>query len=118
MTLGGAEQTVVADFDEAWREDVLEEAADELLCLEGAVLELVRGRLFVRESELIIFQFAQAVVAHGNAKDVGGEILESSVVSTFNGRCAIQQLRGSLDRRGICPANPTTPRRNADELRR
>jgi len=59
VTLGGAEQTVVADFDEAWREDVLEEAADELLCLEGAVLELVRGRLFVRESELIIFQFAQ-----------------------------------------------------------
>jgi len=28
--MGGAEQTVVADFSEAWREDVLLEAADEL----------------------------------------------------------------------------------------
>ena len=55
MTLGGAEQSVVADFDEAWGENVLQEAADELLGIEGAVAELVSGGLFVGESDLTIF---------------------------------------------------------------
>ena len=54
--LGGAEQTVVADFDEARREDVLEEATDELFGGEGATLELVGGGLFVRESDRALVQ--------------------------------------------------------------
>jgi hypothetical protein len=49
--MGRAEQAVVTDFDEARREDVLEEATDELFGGEGATLELVRGGLFVRESD-------------------------------------------------------------------
>jgi hypothetical protein len=55
---------------------VLEEATDELFGGEGATLELVSGRLFVRESNSAIFQLAQAVVADSDAKDVRGEILE------------------------------------------
>jgi hypothetical protein len=54
--MGRAEQTVVTDLDEPVREHVLEEATDELLGAEGAVLELVSGRLFVRESDLAIMQ--------------------------------------------------------------
>jgi hypothetical protein len=77
LPLSGAEQAVVTDLDESLREDVLEEAPDELLGIEGAVLELVSGRLFVGKSDLTIFQFAQPVVAEGDAKDVRGEILES-----------------------------------------
>ena len=76
LPLSGAEQTVVADFDEAWWEDVLEEAADELLGAECAVAKLVSGRLFVDERDVPIFQVAQAVVADGHAKDVRGEILK------------------------------------------
>src|SRR6266550_3053037 len=74
--MGRTEQTVVTDFDEAWGKDVLQEAADELLGLDGAVLELVSGRLFVGEREVAILQLAQAVVGDSHAKDVRGEILE------------------------------------------
>jgi hypothetical protein len=42
-TMRGAEQAVVADFDEAVGEDVLKEAADEFLGGDGAMPELVRG---------------------------------------------------------------------------
>ena len=76
LTMSGAEQTVVADFDEAWWEDVLEEAADELLGAEGALAKVVSGRLFVGESDLALLQFTQTVVADGDAKDVRSEILE------------------------------------------
>jgi hypothetical protein len=75
--LGGAEQTVVADFDEARWEHVLEEAADELEGGDSAVLKLVSGGLFVRESDAALFQFTQAAVTEGDAKDVRSEILES-----------------------------------------
>src|SRR5437870_97435 len=74
--MSGAEQAVVTDLDEAVGEDVLEEAADELLSGDGAVLELIGGGLFVSESDGAVFQLAQAVVAEGHAKDVRGEILE------------------------------------------
>ena len=72
----GTEQTVVTDFDEARRQHVLEEAADELLRRDRALLNLIGGGFFVGESEVAIFQLAQAVVAKGHAKDVRGEILE------------------------------------------
>jgi len=84
LTLGGAEQTEVADFDEARRQDVLQEATDELGGGDGAVLELRRGGLFVRESYLALLQFTQAVVTEGDAKDVRSEILES-LHATANG---------------------------------
>ena len=77
VTVVGAEQAVVTDFDEAWREHVLEEAANELCSSDGAVLELLAGGFFKSESDVAVLQFAQAVVADGDAKDVRGEILES-----------------------------------------
>jgi len=72
MPMSGAEQAVVTDLDEAWWEDVLEEATDERLGGEGAMLEMVSGRLFVSESNVAIFQLAEAVVTEGHAKDVRG----------------------------------------------
>jgi hypothetical protein len=74
--MSGAEQAVVTYLDEPVGEHMLEEATDELLSSDGATLELVRGRLFISESDLAIMQLAQAVVADSDAKDVGGEILE------------------------------------------
>src|SRR5437667_4774182 len=77
MTITGTEQPEVADFDEARREHVLEEATDELLGGHGGVPESISGRFFVGESEVAVLQFAEAVVTDGDAKDVRGEILES-----------------------------------------
>ena len=74
--MSGAEQTVVTDLDEAWREDVLQEAPDELFSGDSATLELVRGRFLVSESDLALMQLAQTVVTESDAKDIRGEILE------------------------------------------
>src|SRR5882724_6362923 len=74
--MSGTEQAIVTDLDEPKGEHVLEEATDELLGTDGAMLELVSGRLFVRESDLTIMQLAEAVVAEGHTKDVRGEIVE------------------------------------------
>ena len=43
MALRRTEETVVTDLDEAWREDVLQEATNELLGRDGATFELVSG---------------------------------------------------------------------------
>ena len=68
--MGGAEQAVVTDLDESIGEHVLEEATDELLGRDGATLELISGRLFVRESDLAIMEVVEAVIAEGHPKDV------------------------------------------------
>lgn len=75
--MSGAEQAVVTNLDEAWWEDMLEEATDELFGGDGAMLELISGRFFVGESDLAIMEVAEAVVAEGHTKDVGGEVLKS-----------------------------------------
>jgi hypothetical protein len=77
MTIARTKQAIVADLSEAWWEDVLEEATDELFGTDGALFELISGGFFVRESDLASLQLAEAVVAEGDAKDVRGEILES-----------------------------------------
>ena len=76
LPIGGTEQTVVTDFDEAWGQDVLEEAANELFGGDGGVLNSIGGGLFKGESDEAIFQFAEAVVADSDAKDVRGEVLK------------------------------------------
>ena len=81
LTITGAEQTVITDLDEARWQDVLEEAADELLGRDGAALELRSGRLFVLKSDVAIFELAKAVVADSDAKDVRGEILEGALAT-------------------------------------
>lgn len=74
--LAGAEQTVVTHLDEARWQDVLEEAADELLSGQRAALNSIGGRLFVGESDVAIFQLTDAVVADRDAEDVRSKILE------------------------------------------
>ena len=74
--MSGTEQAEVTDFDEPVGKDMLEEATDELLGGEGAVLELVSGGVFVGESDLAMMQAAEAVVGDSDAKDVRSEILE------------------------------------------
>ena len=76
LPIGGTEQTVVTDFDEAWGQDVLEEAANELFGGDGAVLNSIGGGLFIRESEVTVFELAETGVADRHAEDVRGEILE------------------------------------------
>jgi len=43
MAIAGTHQTEVTNFDEAWREDVLEETADELLSRQSTESDLFGG---------------------------------------------------------------------------
>jgi hypothetical protein len=47
MLVGGSEQAVVTDFDEAFGQNVLKEAADELFGRDGRVSGLIRGGVLV-----------------------------------------------------------------------
>jgi hypothetical protein len=82
---GSAEETEVAHFHEAARQDVLEEALDEMLHGEGTSFELASICGAVLESDLGSLQAAtlidgeQAPVAESNAVDVGSQVFESSL---------------------------------------
>ncbi len=76
VTISGTEQTVVAHFDEALGQHVLEEAANECWGGQGASSELLSSRFLVLKSDLAVGELEEALVAEGDAKDVRGEILE------------------------------------------
>jgi len=82
---GSAEETEVAHFHEAARQDVLEEALDEMLHGEGASFELAGICGAILEGELGSLQAAaliygeQAPVAESNAVDVGSQVFENSL---------------------------------------
>ena len=74
--MGRTEQAVVADLDKVFGQNVLKETVNELFGGQGAELGLAGAGGAITESDLIIFHLDEAAVAEGNAKDVGGEILE------------------------------------------
>jgi hypothetical protein len=76
VAIGVAEDAVIANFDESWGKNVLEEAANELLRVESAALELRGSAIFVREGDPAIFKLEDAIVANGDTKYIGSEILE------------------------------------------
>ncbi len=78
QALGGAEETEIADLDEAPGQDVLEEAVDELIGGEGAELDLAGSGRAVAKGDLVVFEFDQAAVADGDPEDVRSQILEGS----------------------------------------
>jgi len=84
-TQGGSEEAEIAHFHEAARQDMLEEALDEMLHGEGTGLELVGVRGAVLEGDLGSLQAAamidgnQAPVAEGDAVDVGSQVFEGSL---------------------------------------
>jgi len=76
LAQAGAEEAIVAHLDEAPGQDVLEEAADELLGRQGAGSERAGVGGAVAEGDPVMLDFQDAPVADGDAEDVGGEILE------------------------------------------
>lgn len=70
------EKTIVADFDKAPGQDVLKKAADELKSRQGGGSELAGVGGAEAEGDPAIGEFQDAVVADGDAKDVGSQVLE------------------------------------------
>ena len=71
------EKAIVTDFDKAPGQDVLEKAADELESGQGAGCELAGVGSAKAEGDPAIGQLQDAVVADGDAKDVGSQVLEN-----------------------------------------
>ena len=76
MSVRGSEQAVVTDFDEAFGQDVLKEAADKLLGGNGRESGLISGRILVGKSHLAILEGEDPAIADGDAKDVRSEVFE------------------------------------------
>jgi hypothetical protein len=69
-------KAIVADFDKALGQDVLEKAADELEGRQGTDLEFASIRSPVAEGHFAVCQLEDAMVADGDAEDVWSEILQ------------------------------------------
>src|SRR5215510_1188678 len=65
MSVGGGQQAVVTDFDEAFGQDVLKEAADKLFGGDGRESGPIYGRVLVGECDLAIFEREDAAIADG-----------------------------------------------------
>src|SRR5215510_7030847 len=76
MSVRGSEQAVVTDFDEAFGQDVLKEAADKLLGGNGRESGPISGRILVGKSHLAILEGEDPAIADGDAKDVRSEVFE------------------------------------------
>jgi hypothetical protein len=83
MSVGGGQQAVVTDFDEAFGQDVLKEAADKLFGGDGRESGPICGRVLVGECDLAIFEREDAAIADGNAKDVRSEVFEGGLARAY-----------------------------------
>jgi len=72
----GTEQPVGTDFDEAARQDVKEESADELLSAQLDALELLAAVVPVSESHPALAEVFDPAVGDGNAKHVARQIVQ------------------------------------------
>ena len=75
FTKDWTEKAIIAHLDKALGQDVLQETVDEFLGGQRAELGLA-GVGFVAEGDLVVLDLDDAAIAEGDAKDVGGEILE------------------------------------------
>src|SRR6516162_10688431 len=77
----GMPQAVIADLVEAGRQDVLEEAPDELVAGDGFLALAVGGAVLVAIGHGGVVDGQDAVVGDGNAEGVAGEIFERGLLS-------------------------------------
>jgi hypothetical protein len=61
---------------------MLKKPPDELFGGEGGEADTVGGPLLVFESDVAVFEADNAIVGEGDAKDIGGEILECGLAGT------------------------------------
>ena len=75
-TIAGCQETVVAHFDKASGQHMLQKAMDEGLGREGAGTLLFGLTVLIAEGDLVILHLEDTLVAQGDAEDVGRQILE------------------------------------------
>ena len=78
---GWAEDAVITNFGRAARQDVLQEAMDELESGKCDLSNLMRSIVGVAKTNLPIFDGFQAAVGDSDAENIACQILEDSVAS-------------------------------------
>ena len=81
LATAGMPETVIADLVEAGRQDVLEEAPDELVAGHGLLALAVGGAVLVAIGYGLVVDGQDAVVGDGDAEGVAGEIVERGLLS-------------------------------------
>ena len=76
VALTRAEKAVVADLDQPFGQDVLQEAADKLLSGEGASAKLPGVIGFVAKGDPIVINFDNPVVAKGHPEEIASQVVE------------------------------------------
>jgi hypothetical protein len=70
MTVGGAEQAVIAHLDESGGQHVLQKPTNKLFSRQRTGFDLIGGRFLVLKGDVALLQRKDAVVADGHPKDV------------------------------------------------
>ena len=76
LAAGGAPDSVVADLDTAWGQDVLQEAFDKFERRKGDVADLLSFVVAVVETDLSVIERFQTAISDGAAEDVAAQILQ------------------------------------------
>src|SRR3984957_19641525 len=96
MAFGRMPEAEVADLVQAGREDVLEEAAHELMALQGAGAAARRFAVLVANGDGALIERHDAGIGDGGAEDVAGEIAQ-------HGLGAVAPV-GDVDHPGLGPS--------------
>ena len=70
----GGHKSIIADFDEAFWQYMLQEAVDEIKGGQGCCFPLVGVAVFKAEGDLIIFELFDAVVGDSDSVDIRGQV--------------------------------------------
>ncbi len=74
--VAGTQEAIIADFDEPFRQDMLQETLDEPFSRQGTGPTLTRLALRILECDLVIFHCQNAVITERNAKNIRSEIFQ------------------------------------------
>ena len=75
---GGAEEAIITDLDEAFGQNMLQEAMNEIFSTQRARSFHSGLRVPITKRDLVVFQLQDAVIANGHSEDVGCKILQGS----------------------------------------
>jgi len=87
LVAGAAPDSVVTYLGAPARQDMLEEAADELQGGQGDAAHLLAAVVTITEGDLAVAKRLQAAVGDGDAEDVAAQVLENLIATA--GRLAV-----------------------------
>ena len=70
----GCHKSIIADFDESFWQDMLQEAVDKIKSRQGCCFPLIGGAVFKPEADLVVFELFDAVIGDSRSVDIRGQV--------------------------------------------